>query len=179
MSRNWGLPAFRAKQLHEWLLKGEDFPAMTNLPRPSARASPARVSQPVEIFSSIRSKADGTEKLLYRLRDGNIIEGVVMRYHHGDTLCVSTQVGCRMGCAFCASTLGGLVRNLTPARCWARSSPWTGCFSRKAAACQRMVLRAARAAGQLRKRGEVSAPGHGRAGLNLSARAISLSTCAW
>jgi 23S rRNA (adenine2503-C2)-methyltransferase len=68
----------------------------------------------VEISKSIRSTVDDTEKLLYRLPDGNLIEGVVMRYHHGDTLCVSTQVGCRMGCAFCASTLSGLIRSLSP-----------------------------------------------------------------
>ncbi len=110
-----GLPAFRAKQLHEWLLRGEDFTAMTNLPdKLRAALSEKAAAQPVAILKSVRSKVDETEKLLYRLSDGNIIEGVVMRYRHGDTLCVSTQVGCRMGCAFCASTLGGLVRNLTP-----------------------------------------------------------------
>ena len=110
-----GLPAFRAKQLHGWLLRGEDFAAMINLPEPlRAALSEKAAAQPVAILKSIRSKIDETEKLLYRLSDGNIIEGVVMRYRHGDTLCVSTQVGCRMGCAFCASTLGGLVRNLTP-----------------------------------------------------------------
>ena len=110
-----GLPAFRAKQLHAWLVRGEDFPAMTNLPEAlRAKLSAVALSQPVAIDSSIRSRLDDTEKLLYRLSDGNLIEGVLMRYHHGDTLCVSTQVGCRMGCAFCASTLGGLIRNLTP-----------------------------------------------------------------
>ena len=114
-AREQGLPAFRAKQIHEWLLRGEDFPAMTNLPEAlRAKLQSAAVAQPVLIAQSVRSKLDDTEKLLYRLRDGNLIEGVVMRYHHGDTLCVSTQVGCRMGCQFCASTLGGLVRSLTP-----------------------------------------------------------------
>ena len=66
------------------------------------------------IHESITSKLDGTEKYLYELPDGNLIEGVRMRYHYGDTLCLSTQVGCRMGCAFCASTLEGCVRSLTP-----------------------------------------------------------------
>lgn len=110
-----GLPAFRAKQLHQWLIRGEDFPVMTNLPE-ALRGALAKVAvaQPVAIEKSVRSKIDDTEKLLYRLQDGNLIEGVLMRYHHGDTLCVSTQVGCRMGCAFCASTLGGLVRSLAP-----------------------------------------------------------------
>lgn len=110
-----GLPTFRAKQLHQWLIRGEDFPAMTNLPEALRGAlAKAAVAQPVAIEKSVRSKIDDTEKLLYRLQDGNLIEGVLMRYHHGDTLCVSTQVGCRMGCAFCASTLGGLVRSLAP-----------------------------------------------------------------
>ena len=72
------------------------------------------MANPVRILESYKSKLDETEKFLYALPDGNLIEGVVMRYHHGDTLCVSTQVGCRMGCAFCASTLDGRVRNLTP-----------------------------------------------------------------
>ena len=112
--KGMGLPAFRAKQLHEWLLRGEDYPAMNNLPEALRRLlAEAAIPQPVMIAKSIRSRIDGTEKLLYHLTDGNLIEGVVMRYHHGDTLCVSTQVGCRMGCAFCASTLGGLIRNLT------------------------------------------------------------------
>ncbi len=113
--RGMNLPAFRARQLREWLLRGEDFPGMANLPE-KLRGELARIAQaqPVQIERTVRSQIDQTEKLLYALRDGNLIEGVLMRYRHGDTLCVSTQVGCRMGCAFCASTLDGLVRNLTP-----------------------------------------------------------------
>ena len=71
------------------------------------------MANPVRIREVYRSKLDGTEKFLYELCDGNLVEGVVMRYHYGDTLCVSTQVGCRMGCAFCASTLEGRVRDLS------------------------------------------------------------------
>ena len=67
----------------------------------------------LEVERRLVSKVDGTEKYLLRLGDGNCIEAVLMEYHHGNTLCISTQVGCRMGCKFCASTLGGLVRNLT------------------------------------------------------------------
>ncbi len=70
------------------------------------------VSNPVKIIQEIESK-DGTKKFLFQLLDGNVIEGVLMSYHHGKTLCISSQVGCRMGCKFCASTLGGLVRNLS------------------------------------------------------------------
>jgi 23S rRNA (adenine2503-C2)-methyltransferase len=88
---------------------------MTNLSAAlRGRLDEVAVANPVRIMDSFKSKLDETEKFLYALNDGNLIEGVLMRYHHGDTLCVSTQVGCRMGCAFCASTLEGKVRNLTP-----------------------------------------------------------------
>jgi 23S rRNA (adenine2503-C2)-methyltransferase len=71
------------------------------------------IDQPTEIIRSYKSKEDETEKFLFLLKDGNVIEGVLMRYKYGNTLCVSTQIGCRMNCAFCASGLDGLVRNLT------------------------------------------------------------------
>ena len=105
---------FRAKQVHGWLMRGAGFSEMTNLSKElRQKLSEKCVSQSIRILESIESKIDGTEKYLYELLDGNIIEGVRMRYHHGDTLCVSPQVGCRMGCAFCASTLEGCVRNLS------------------------------------------------------------------
>ena len=105
---------FRAKQVYEWLMRGADFSEMTNLSKKLRETlSENCIAQSVRIRESIESQLDGTEKYLYELSDGNIIEGVRMRYHHGDTLCVSTQVGCKMGCAFCASTLEGCVRNLT------------------------------------------------------------------
>lgn len=66
------------------------------------------------------SALDGTRKYLFELEDHNMVESVLMRYKHGNSVCISSQVGCRMGCRFCASTLDGLVRNLTPARCWSR-----------------------------------------------------------
>ena len=107
---------FRAKQIREWLNRGADIDEMTNLSGAlRAKLNAIAVANPVRILESYKSKIDETEKFLYALTDGNLIEGVVMRYHHGDTLCVSTQVGCRMGCAFCASTLQGRVRNLTAA----------------------------------------------------------------
>ena len=106
---------FRARQIREWLNRGASIDEMTNLSAAlRANLSEIAVANPVRILESYKSKIDETEKFLYALTDGNLIEGVVMRYHHGDTLCVSTQVGCRMGCAFCASTLEGRVRNLTP-----------------------------------------------------------------
>ena len=113
--RAFGQPAFRAKQLYGWLLKGAEFDEMTNMPA-QLRAELAKngAAQPLKIVQSLKSALDGTEKYLYLLTDGNVIEGVRMHYNYGDTLCVSTQVGCRMGCRFCASTLEGCVRDLTP-----------------------------------------------------------------
>ena len=110
-----GESKFRAKQIREWLNRGAAIDEMTNLSAAlRARLNEIAVANPVTIMRSFKSRLDETEKFLYALPDGNLIEGVVMRYHHGDTLCVSTQVGCRMGCAFCASTLDGRVRDLTP-----------------------------------------------------------------
>ena len=110
------LPAFRVKQLFTWLHRGADFEAMTNLPKElRQRLAEQYIAQPVSILEKRVSQLDGTIKTLYALRDGNCIEGVLMHYHHGYTLCLSTQVGCRMGCAFCASTLNGCVRSLSAA----------------------------------------------------------------
>ena len=110
-----GESKFRARQIHEWLVRGADIDGMTNLSAAlRERLKAITVANPVSIREVYPSQIDETEKFLYELTDGNLIEGVLMRYHHGDTLCVSTQVGCRMGCAFCASTLEGRVRNLTP-----------------------------------------------------------------
>ena len=109
-----GLPGFRAGQIFGWMHRGADWEEMTNLPKAlREKLSAEAVVQPVRILQQRRSAIDDTVKFLFGLRDGNCVEGVLMRYHHGDTLCISTQVGCRMGCAFCASTLEGCVRNLT------------------------------------------------------------------
>ncbi len=109
-----GLPAFRGKQIFQWIHRGADFPEMSNLPAAlREKLAAGAVAQPVHIRTTRVSALDGTVKFLFALADGNCVEGVLMRYHHGCTLCVSTQVGCRMGCAFCASTLDGCVRSLT------------------------------------------------------------------
>lgn len=111
---SWGQPAFRKKQLFSWLHQGTPFEQMLNLPNALRVRLRAEASEnTVSVLETIESKIDGTVKLLYRLPDGNVIEGVLMRYKHGNTLCLSTQVGCKMGCAFCASTLDGCVRNLS------------------------------------------------------------------
>ena len=109
-----GFQAFRGKQLYEWLMKGASFDEMTNLPKDfRAKMAQTATANPVRIRDAYVSKLDGTEKYLYELEDGNLIEGVLMRYHHGNTVCISSEVGCAMGCAFCASTIGGLVRRLS------------------------------------------------------------------
>lgn len=112
--REAGMPAFRGKQIFRWIHQGADFEEMTNLPltlRQQLRE--VAIAQPVRIVQERHSQVDDTVKFLFGLRDGNCVEGVLMHYHHGYSLCISTQVGCRMGCAFCASTLEGCVRSLT------------------------------------------------------------------
>ncbi len=111
-----GQPAFRAKQVYIWLHKGvRSYEEMTNLPKQLRQSLAQRypIGAP-EVVRKQESKLDGTIKYLWRLSDGNCVETVLMRYHYGNTVCISTEVGCRMGCAFCASTLGGLVRKLEP-----------------------------------------------------------------
>lgn len=112
-----GEPGFRAKQIFTWLQKGvESFDEMTNLPKPLRGKLAERCTLTVPVAERKQvSRLDGTIKYLWRLADGNCIETVIMRYQHGNTVCVSSEVGCLMGCAFCASTVGGLVRRLTPA----------------------------------------------------------------
>ena len=111
-----GQPAFRAKQVYTWLHKGvRSYEQMSNLPKAlrDALAENYPINAP-EVVRKQESKTDGTIKYLWKLADGNCVETVLMRYHYGNTVCISTQVGCRMGCAFCASTIGGLVRKLEP-----------------------------------------------------------------
>ena len=109
-------PAFRAKQVYTWLHKGvRSYEEMTNLPKALRDQLAERYPiLPPEVVRKQESQKDGTIKYLWKLSDGNCVETVLMRYHYGNTVCISTEVGCRMGCAFCASTLGGLVRRLEP-----------------------------------------------------------------
>ena len=112
--REQGYPAFRGKQIFRWIHQGADFSEMTNLPETMReKLKHEAVAQPVRIRLERKSPLDGTVKFLYELLDGNCVEGVLMRYKYGVSLCISTQVGCRMGCRFCASTLEGRVRDLT------------------------------------------------------------------
>lgn len=111
-----GEKKFRAAQLYEWMHAklARDFSEMTNLSLSLREKCAGRfdltVLEPVRVQES---KTDGTKKFLFELSDGNLVESVLMKYHHGNSVCISSQVGCRMGCRFCASTLGGLVRNLS------------------------------------------------------------------
>ncbi len=111
-----GQPAFRAKQVYTWLHKGvRSYEEMTNLPKALRDILAEKYPIcPPQVIRKQESQKDGTIKYLWKLSDGNCVETVLMRYHYGNTVCISTEVGCRMGCAFCASTLGGLVRKLEP-----------------------------------------------------------------
>ena len=173
-----GQPAFRAAQVFGWLHRGVPFSDMSNLPQSlrSALAEQA-VDLPLTLHASYPSKKDQTVKFLNACGDGNLIESVLMHYHYGYSLCISTQVGCKMGCAFCASTLHGCVRNLTAGEMLAQ------------------VLLANRYLGMSGHVGHIVLMGSGEPlenydhvirflklvnrpdGLNISLRAISLSTC--
>ena len=114
--REMGEPAFRGKQIFTWLHKGvTSFDDMSNLSKPLRTKLAERyyITAP-SVARKQESKMDGTVKYLWELSDGNCIETVMMQYHHGNTVCISSQVGCRMGCAFCASTIAGKVRDLRP-----------------------------------------------------------------
>ena len=111
-----GEKAFRAKQIYEWLhVKNIDnFDEMTNISKAlREKLKDNYESLSVHMLERQESKLDGTNKFLFQLHDGNVVESVLMRYKHGNSVCISSQVGCRMGCRFCASTIGGLVRNLS------------------------------------------------------------------
>lgn len=112
--RELGEPAFRGKQVFQWLHQGAvSFDEMTNLSKNLREKlkEQCRITVPTVERKQI-SAEDGTIKYLWKLEDGNCVESVLMRYKHGNTVCISTQVGCRMGCAFCASTVGGKIRDL-------------------------------------------------------------------
>ncbi len=116
IKEEFGIPSYKARQIYKWIRKGvEDVSLMTDLPL-SLRE---RISNDYElywpkVYRKFFSKKDDTVKYLIEMNDGNIVETVLMSYEHGMSICISSQVGCRMGCKFCASTVDGLIRNLTP-----------------------------------------------------------------
>lgn len=173
-----GQPAFRAKQVFSWLHKGVCFAEMGNLPFSLRQQLKVECCDlPMTLHQSFPSQKDDTVKFLFACRDGNLIEGVLMHYHYGYSLCISTQVGCKMGCAFCASTLNGCVRSLSAGEMLSE------------------VLLANRFLGNKGKVGHIVLMGSGEPldnyentvrflhlvndpdGLNISLRNISLSTC--
>ena len=112
-----GEKGFRSRQIYSWIHEKlvDDFEEMTNLPKTlRQKLESAYEIRRVEMEKRQISKIDGTNKFLFCLKDGNMVESVLMKYKHGNSVCISSQVGCRMGCRFCASTLDGLERNLTP-----------------------------------------------------------------
>lgn len=113
--KSLGEPAFRAKQVFGWIYKGiTDFRGMKNLPEVfRLKLSEVSCIGRLEVLDEQVSKSDGTRKFLFGLEDGNAVESVFMKYRYGNSICLSSQAGCRMGCRFCASTRAGLVRNLT------------------------------------------------------------------
>jgi 23S rRNA (adenine2503-C2)-methyltransferase len=171
-------PKYRAKQIFGWLHAGAGFKKMSNLPKTLRDSlAAAAVDFPLTLAEAYESKQDDTVKFLFQCLDGNIIESVLMKYRYGYSLCVSTQIGCKMGCAFCASTLNGCVRNLTAGEML----------------CQ--IILANRYLGEKGRIGHVVLMGSGEPldnydpvvrflrlanhpdGLNIGMRAISLSTC--
>ena len=176
--KSLGQPAFRAGQVFTWLHRGVAFADMGNLPATlRAQLNETCVDLPMAIQEVHPSRRDDTVKFLFACRDGNVIEGVLMRYRYGYSLCISTQVGCKMGCAFCASTLEGCVRSLSAGEMLSE------------------VLLANRFLGERGKVGHVVLMGSGEPldnydqvvrflrllnapqGLNISLRNVSLSTC--
>ena len=118
----WGLPAFRAAQVEDWLDRGVgSFDDMTNLPKALREKLGTIFTIPgVKIIRRLVSELDGTVKYLYGLSDGQAVESVLMDYHHGWSQCLSTQAGCRMGCSFCATGMGGYIRDLLPSEMMAQ-----------------------------------------------------------
>ena len=112
-----GEKAFRSKQIYEWLhvKLADDFDEMTNLSKALREKLKKNYEiRKVKMIDHQISKVDPTEKFLFELEDGNMVESVLMKYNYGNSVCISSQAGCRMGCRFCASTIGGLVRSLEP-----------------------------------------------------------------
>ena len=110
-----GEPKFRAEQVFSWISRGASFDEMTNLSKNlREKLYAACLDTLPRVERKLTSEIDGTVKYLFKLYDGSLIESVFMRYKHGNTLCISSQVGCRMGCKFCASTIGGKLRDLLP-----------------------------------------------------------------
>lgn len=173
-----GMPKYRAGQLFSWITRGAKYGEMSNIPQSlkDFLVSQGYNDESVRIIRTLESKIDGTVKFLYALQDNNVIEGVLMKYKYGNTLCVSTQVGCRMNCAFCASGLDGLVRNLTSGEILGQIIAVNGTYG--AGTVGNVVLMGSGEPldnydNTVKFLTNVSDP----RGLNISKRGVSLSTC--
>ena len=173
-----GMPKYRAGQLFSWITRGAKYGEMSNIPQSlkDFLVSQGYNDEPVRIIRTLESKLDGTVKFLYALQDNNVIEGVLMKYKYGNTLCVSTQVGCRMNCAFCASGLDGLVRNLASGEILGQIIAVNGTYG--AGTVGNVVLMGSGEPldnydNTVKFLTNVSDP----RGLNISKRGVSLSTC--
>ena len=173
-----GMPKYRAGQLFSWITRGAKYGEMSNIPKSlkDFLVSQGNNDEPVRTIKTLESKLDGTVKFLYALQDNNVIEGVLMKYKYGNTLCVSTQVGCRMNCAFCASGLDGLVRNLTSGEILGQIIAVNGTYG--AGTVGNVVLMGSGEPldnydNTVKFLTNVSDP----RGLNISKRGVSLSTC--
>lgn len=172
-----GEKKFRAQQLNTGLMQGKSI-SQINIPVTlKAKLLESYADEPVKIIRTLTS-SDGTEKYLFSLWDGNVIEGVLMKYEYGYSQCVSTQVGCRMGCKFCASTLGGLVRNLSPGEILSQILTVNAKVKESGGAVKKVVLMGS---GEpldnydnvIKFLRNLAAP----TGINISPRNVSLSTC--
>ena len=171
-------PKFRTSQVMKWLAKGVPPKEMLNIPKTLREKLSAFPFGGVGIIECKQSKKDDTAKMLYETEDGNVVEGVLMRYSYGNTLCISTQAGCRMGCRFCASTLNGRVRDLTAGEMLGQVLAVNRMLAPEGRRVHNIVLMGS---GEpldnydnvIRFLHLVNAP----EGLNISLRNISLSTC--
>lgn len=171
-------PKFRAKQIWELTYKGHDFANMQTLPTALRELlSKHFIAQGARIYEKFQSKLDDTVKFLFALHDGNLIEGVLMKYHYGYTLCISTQVGCRMGCTFCASTLNGCIRNLYAAEMLGQIIAANCFLGDKGKVGHIVLMGSGEALDNYEETMKFLRLVHDEAGLNISYRNISLSTC--
>ena len=182
LAESMGEKKFRVKQLYEGLTQGKKISGITSLPKSFKEKLLSEYEDECVAVQNTFVSSDGTEKYLFRLADGNLVEGVLMKYKYGYTQCVSTQVGCRMGCKFCASTLGGLVRNLTAGEILSQILAINALHKEDAGAGKRAVTNVVlmgsgepldNYAETVKFLKNVTAEG----GICISARNISLSTC--
>ncbi len=173
-----GQPAYRAGQLFGWLHKGVPFAQMLNLPGPlREQLAQTCLDMPLSIHQAIPSQRDDTVKFLLACADGHVIESVLMHYHYGYTLCISTQVGCLMGCAFCASTLEGCARNLSAGEMLAQVLLANGYLGDRGKVGHVVLMGSGEPLDNYDQTVRFLRLANDSQGLNVSLRNISLSTC--